>query len=557
MKRCPECRRDYTDGTLSYCLDDGTPLLEGPADDDAATRILLADNIRSDVPATRDVHDRVSAKSPTLNTGNKVVLAAAFAIPVLITLLVGGYLYLKRDPAALIESIAVMPLVNESGNPELEYLSDGITESLINSLSKLPTLKVKARDTVFRYKGADVIKEGAAKELAVQAVLVGRITQRADDLSLFLELIDAGTGDSLWSEDYNRKLKDLPALQTEITRDVSRKLRSRLSTADAKQLTSNYSENSDAYQDYLKGRYLWGRRTPESIRRAIDYFNQAIEKDPNYARAYAGLADAYVVPASRMAPRDAMPKAKAAAMRALELDDTLAEAHTSLARVLQVYEWNWSEAEKEFKRAIELDPRYPVAHQWYGGYLERTGNIAEAINERKLALELDPLSTITNFELAQSYYFSRDYDKALRQLAATLELDPTFPAAIQYLPAVYVQKGMFEEAIASINAAQPGAAIGETGTPGYVYAVAGRKAEAIAAVEELLSLRKQQYVSAVSIALVYVGLGKKDEALSWLEKGYEERAFQMQALTVEPRWDSIRSDPRFAALRRRIGLPEK
>jgi TolB-like protein len=257
-----------------------------------------------------------------------------------------------------------MPFVNESGNTDVEYLSDGMTESLINSLSTLPNLSVKARNTVFRYKGKDIDEKKLGQELSVQALLFGRFTQRGDDVTLFLSLVDSGTGNALWGEQYDRKMRDLPILRNDIARDVAQKLRSRLSNTEATNLTKNYTANADALRLYFYGRHSWSKRTPESVRKSIEYFNQAIEKDPNFALAYSGLADAYVVPALSMAPSDVMPKAKVAATRALEIDNTLAEAHTSLARVLQAYDWNWTEAEREYKRALELDPRYPLANQW-------------------------------------------------------------------------------------------------------------------------------------------------------------------------------------------------
>jgi tetratricopeptide (TPR) repeat protein len=333
------------------------------------------------------------------------------------------------------------------------------------------------------------------------------------------------------------------------------RLKLRLTGEQQKQLTKRETTNPEAYQLYLKGRYFWNKRTPEAIGKAVEYFDQAIEKDPGFALAYVGLADSYVVPANRKPPREVMPKAKAAAMRALEIDDTLAEAHTSLGRVLQVYDWNWSEAEKEYKRAIELNPRYPVAHQWYGGYLERTGHINEAISERKLALELDPLSTTTSFELGQSYFFAREYDSALEQFQKTLELDPKFGAVYQFLPAVYLQKGMYSVAIAKVSEAPESVDTVSSGVRGHTYAAAGRTREARMMLDQLKELQGQKYISAVSIALIYTGLGEKDEALEWLEKGYDERSFQMQFLKLDPRWDSLRDEPRFTELVKRIGLP--
>ena len=346
------------------------------------------------------------------------------------------------------------------------------------------------------------------------------------------------------------------SVKQSIAREVVEKLKIRLTGDQKKQITKTETTDPEAFKLYLKGRYFWGRRSPGSIRKAIDSFEDAIRKDPNFALAFAGLADAYVVPANRVPPSEAMPKAKAAAMRAIEIDDNLAEAHTSLGRVLQVYDWNWSAAEKEFKRALDLNPRYAVAHQWYGGFLERTGRLDEGIAERKQALELDPLSTIASFELGQAYYFARDYDQAAAQLQKTLDLDPDFPAAVQYMPLVYVQKGMFELAIAKLKEAPESAELDSTGMPGYIYSVVGRKQEARAMVSKLIGLRDQQYISPVAIAIVYAGLGEEGNAIEWLEKGYQEHAFQMQFLKLDPRWDNLRNDPRFVDLARRIGLPQ-
>ncbi len=486
-------------------------------------------------------------------------LGAALIAVLLLALTGIGYWYWSRRDAGgnQVNSIAVLPFVNESGNPEVEYLSDGMTESLINSLSNLPNLSVKARNSVFRYKGANIDEKRIRQELSVDALLLGRVLQRGDNVTLYLSLVDARTGASLWGEQYDRKMQDIAVLQKDIASDVSRKLRARLSNAEAKHLTRNYTDNSEAYQLYLKGRFFWNQRTPDATRKAIEHFEQAIAKDPGFALAYTGLADSYVVPANRLEPRVAMPKAKTAALQALVIDDTLAEAHTSLARVLAVYDWNWTDAEKEFKRAIELNPRYAVAHQWYGGYLERTGHINEAISERKLALELDPLSTTTIFELGQNFLFARDYDQAIAQFQRCLELDPAYPAAHQYLPLAYVQKGMYEEALAKIRAAPESASLRLTGVPGYVYAVSGHVSEAKKELEEIKKLRETEYISAPSVSYIYAGLGERDEALSWLEKGFEERAFQMQLLNVDPRFDNVRDDPRFVELVRKVGLPIK
>jgi len=488
--------------------------------------------------------------------GRRELIAAAVAGAVLLTLLIGGFWFFGKPGARQIGSIAVMPFVNESGIADAEYLCDGMTETLISSLARLRNLNVKARNTVFYYKGKAPDPKTLGRELSVEAVLLGRVVARGGRLTLFLELVDASTGDHIWGEQYNRSQSDLVALQNEVALDVSNKLRSRLSGSDEQSLTKGYTENDEAYQLYLKGRYFWSRRSSGSLPKAIEYFTLAIQKDPDFALAYSGLADAYVVPSNRMAPHDAMPKAKAAALRALEIDDTIAAAHTSLARVLHVYDWNWKEAEKEYRRAIELDPRYPVAHQWFGGYFERTGHVNESISERKLAVELDPLSAVINFELGQAYFFARDYDQAIEHLRKALELDPDFSTALHFLVGSYGQKGMYDVALARLEGNPQDVDLPAVGTVGYVYAIAGRTKEARNMLDEFKRVRGQRYVSAANLAMIHAGLGEKDEALTWLEKGYEERAYQMQFLKVDQRWDSLRDNPRFADLVRRLRFPE-
>ncbi len=464
-----------------------------------------------------------------------------------------------RGGKAGISSIAVLPFANNSADPNAEYLSDGISESLINSLSQLPGLKVIARSSSFKYKGKEVDVQEVAQTLGVDAVLTGRVSQRGDGLIISVELVDARDKTQMWGEQYDRKMSDLLAIQREIAREIVEKLKYKFS-GKQEGLAKHYTENNEAYQLYLKGRFYWNKRTLEALKKSIDYYNQAIEKDPGFALAYAGVADSYVVPANRLAPQDAMPKAKAAAMRALELDETLAEAHASLGRVLAAYEWDWTGAEKEYKRAIELNPRYAVAHEWYGGYFEAMGRHSEAIAERKRAQELDPLSLIINFELGLAYYYARDYDKAIVQLQKTLDLDQNFPPAHNFLPAAYEQKGMFDEAIAEFKKAIPltGGSewtLSKAGL-GHVYAVTGKRREARKQLEELKQLSEREYVPGNSIALIYAGLGEKDQAFVWLEKAYEQHAFQMQWIKIEPRWDSVRSDPRFENLMGRINLPQ-
>ena len=556
MKHCPECNRNYADPTLSFCLQDGAPLIFGAAEDEPSTAILGTGDTGEQATRTFD-RERISHQSqvdrttPTATKRNSLI-TGVIGIILVTALGVGGYFYYGRGTSKQIDSIAVMPFVNESGNSDVEYLSDGITESLINSLSTLPNLSVKARNTVFRFKGKEIDERKLGQELSVQAVLFGRFTQRGDDLMLSLSLVDSVTGNSLWGEQYDRKMQDLPALRNEITRDVAQKLRTRLSNADATNLTKNYTANAEALRLYFYGRYSWSKRNTEAVRKSIEYFDQAIEMDPNFALAYSGLADAYVVPALSMPPSEVMPKAKAAAKRAIELDDTLAEAHTSLARVLQIYDWNWTEAEKEYKRGMELDPRYALAHQWYGGYLERLGRMDESIAERKVAVELDPLSASPNFELGLAYFFTKDYARAIQQLQRALELEPGFPAAFQMLLIAYSLNGQLDVALAKIQEASEDISLSSAG---QIYAWAGRRDDAMRVFEKLELRSRQGYISATAFAFIYAALGDNDKAIDYLEKGYEERAFQMQFLKIDPRWDKLRDDPRFQELLKKIGLP--
>ena len=455
-------------------------------------------------------------------------------------------------------SIAVLPFANETGDANAEYLSDGISESLTNSLSQLPGIKVAARSSAFKYKGTNSDLQEVARALGVGAILTGKVAQRGENLAISVELVDASDKTQIWGEQYDRKMSDLLEIQREIAREIVAKLKLKVSS-EANEPAKHYTDSNEAYQLYLKGRFYWNKRTADALQKSIEYFNQAIDKDPRFALAYAGLADSYVVPANRLAPRESMPKAKAAAIQALVLDETLAEAHVSLGRVLASYDWDWTNAEKEYKRAIELNPRYATAHQWYGGYLSVMGRSDEAIAERKRALELEPLSLVINFELGLSYYHARDYDKAIEQFQKTLELDQNFPAAHNFLPAAYEQKGMYKEAIAEFKQSIPltngsESTLSKAGL-GHLYAVTGRRNDAVLVLDELKQTFDREYLPASNIALVYAGLNEKDQAFTWLNKAYEQRAFQLQWINLDARWDNLRSDARFQDLLRRIGLP--
>jgi TolB-like protein/Tfp pilus assembly protein PilF len=579
MKRCPACKRVETDDALVFCRADGTALVSdsGSVSAEIGTVKFNSSPVASEVetsvlpqPATdagisrptapTTVLDRQQATGRTRELGKpKRTKAVIFLVATvfIMAIAVSAYFYLSRKNNAAIQSVAVLPFTNASGNSEVEYLSDGITESLINSLSQLPNLSVKARSTVFRYKGKDVGPQQVGSELSVQAVLNGRVTQRGDQLTLSLELVDARTGDQIWGEQYNRKTADLVSLQSEIARDVSNKLRVKLSGVDEQKLAKNYTANAEAYQLYLKGRFYWNKRTGEALKKSIEHFNQAIEKDPSYALAYAGLGDAYsLLPGyGGASPRESFPKAETAARRAVELDDTLAEAHTSLAQVL-IEEWNLPESDREIQRAIALNPNYPTAHHWYGcNNLLVTGRFDEAIAEGKRAQELDPLSLIINADLGYDYIYARRYDQAIEQLRKTIEMDQSFYYAHRLLGQAYELKGSFPEAFAEYQTAGR-----MSDDPlvlaflGHAYAASGQRDEALKTLNQLTEIARQRYVSAYSVAIVYAELGDKDQALNWLEKGFQERATKMAFLKIDPFFDNLRSDPRFADMARRVGL---
>lgn len=498
------------------------------------------------------------ARGLLLSPRRRVILAAA--IFVVITAAVAAvFSYLRPAMGgAPVESLAVLPLVNAGGSADTEYLSDGITESLINSLSQLPNLRVMSRNSVFRYKGQEVDARTVGNSLSVNAVLTGRVAQHGDELSVSVELVDARDRSQLWGGRYNRKLADLGALQNEITRDVSRKLRARLTGTDERKLAKSYSTNAEAYQLYLRGRYQLLKNTPAEIQSAISHFRQAIEIDPSYGLAHVGLADAYrVLALSGESPAtEALPQTKAAAQKAVEIDDALAEAHAALGLVIYWYDWDFAEAENQFNRAVELDPNSADTHQAYANLLSYTGRHAEALAEIKRARELDPLNVRTGALEGSILINAGRPDDALAKLQKTLELEPNYWFASQYVASAYIEKGMFAEAVTEAQKARElsGASTRPTGFRGYALAKAGRRAEARAELEALLTLSKGRYVSPYNIAMIYNGLGERDETLAWLERGYLEREPRMVFLRAEPKWNNLRADPRFQDLLRRVGF---
>ncbi len=480
------------------------------------------------------------------------------------TCLVAAALYLRffRGPAAALDSIAVLPFANAGGDPNTEYLSDGITESVINSLSQLRNLRVIARTTVFRYKGKDLDAQKIGRDLNVRATVTGRIQQRGTQLNIQAELVDVEKGSQLWGGQFNRQLAEVGRIQEDISKEISEKLRLRLTGEDQKRLSKHYTENTEAYQLYLRGRYEWNKRTADGLKKSIEYFNQAIEKDPGYALAYAGLADVYNVAAFplRLSPKEVFPRAKAAATKAVELDDTLAEAHSALATVKSVYDWDWLGAEREFRRAIELNPGYPTVHYFYGfTYLLPMGRFDEAITELKRAIELDPFSAILNVNLGWALYFVRRYDDAIVQLKKAAEIDPNFGQAHMHLAEAYEEKGMHEEAIAELAKLPPAYSVSldprELAMVRQAYAMAGMRGYWQKYLEILKDHAKQRYVPPSFIAGMPARLGDKDQAFEWLEKAYEARDEFIRLVRVDPTFDNLHSDPRYADLLRRMGLP--
>jgi serine/threonine-protein kinase len=482
--------------------------------------------------------------------GATFVVAMLFVVIAAVT-----YFSFVRTSRATIDSIAVLPFTNIAADSSTEYLSDGITESIINSLSRLPKMRVMARSTVFSYKGREVDPRRVGRDLGVEAVLMGRVTQRADLLIIQADLVNVADGSLLWGEQYNRKFTDIFTVQDEIAKEVSDKLRLRLSGEEKQQLAKRYTENTEAYQLYLKGRYYWNKRTEESLKQAIDYFNQAIALDPSYALAYAGVADCYqILPFySELPAKEACPKARAAAQKALEIDTTLAEAHAVLAMVKWDYDWDFAGAEREFKKSLELNPNYASVHQWYAEYLATMGRHEEAIAEAKLAREIDPLSLIINTVEGFILYLAREHDLAIEKLQKTLEMDSNFARAHLYLGQAYVEKKRYDEAIEEFQKAATlsGDSAETLALLAYANAMSGRKGEAQKIVSEL-SNRKS--APPYWVALAHTALKEKDQALVRLEDAYESRYLWLVFFNVDPKFDSLRSDPRFAELVRRVGF---
>jgi eukaryotic-like serine/threonine-protein kinase len=472
----------------------------------------------------------------------------ALTLVALAAVLVGVLAFTDRDHT--IESIAVLPFINQNTDDNARLLSDAITDSIINNLSRLSNLNVKPRNAVQRFSNREVELKDVAKELSVHAVLTGRVVQHGDELSVSVALVDTHDNRHLWGEVYKRKIADLLLIQQEISRAVSNELSLKLSGDEKLRL--------EAHQLYLKGRNAWSKRTAESLQEGIKYFEDATRTDPSYAPAYAGLADCYnmLVNYSVLPSKEAFPKARRAAEKALELDQDLAEAHAALAFINHQWEWDWIEAEREFKLAIDSKPNYAPAHQWYSSLLAGTGRTEEAIAEAKRAQELEPFSLIVSSHLGWINYLARRYDQAIEQAQQKLKLDPNFFPAHRYQALAHQAQGKHDLAIAGFQKALSLS----RGSPllkaelAHAYAIAGRRKEAQAALDELQQLSVSRHFSPSHLALIYTGLGENDRAIELLNKAFNERAERLVWLKVDPRFDRLHSDARFIDLLQRIGL---
>jgi TolB-like protein/Flp pilus assembly protein TadD len=579
MKRCPQCNRLESDEALKFCRVDGTTLISdsGAVSGDAGTAKFGSGAVSSDIETSVLPHrtdadiNRPTAPTTVLpatatpSTTSELtkpkrrgILFGLIAVVVL-GVVIGGYLFFTRKTTAAIQSIAVMPFVNESGNAELDYLSDGITETLIKSLSNLPNVNVKPRSSVFRYKGKDTDLRTIGRELNVQAILNGRVTQHGDELSLSLELVDVQKDKVIWTEQYQRKTSDLVSLQSEIARDISTKLKSKLSGAEETKVSKTATADPEAYQAYLKGRYYWNRRTAENIKKAIEQFKIATDRDPNYALAFVGLADCYVVSNeyAGVPTSETVPRARSYAERALSLDPQLAEPHATLGWASESL-WQWAEAEKEFKRAIELNPNYPTAYHWYSIFLRNMGRYDESATIITRAHELDPLSSVISVNVSRVDQVQNNHAASIENSLKIIELDPNFGAAYQYLALSYLKQERDAEAIAAAEKAveitkRSGVTLGDLG---HIYAATGKQTQARSVISELEDQYAHKKAIGQDIAAVYAGLGEKDKAFEWLERDFQVQNDRLPNIRWELQFESLRDDPRFKEMLKRMNLPE-
>ena len=542
------------------------------AESETATQIIeTSPGVNSEIRTPIPVLPNASAETPratqTDNLEPPTFIAKIKRTPLLIAslslvLLIGGlFAFRYFTTNKQIESIAVMPFINDSGNADIEYLSDGMTETLISTLSQLPHLNVKARSTVFYYKGKEITPKKIGEELGVQAVLLGRVAQRGNDLKLSLELVDTTTQDVIWTEQYDRQQSELISLQGEIARDVSDKLRTKLSGEEVAKLTAVHTADPKAYELYLKGKYYSNQFTKAGLQTGVESFNQAVATDPNYSRAYSGLAYTYILLDDWfMSPHESVAKARENATKAIAIDETDVDAHVVLALVAHWYDWDWKKAEDEFKRAIALNPKNSESYVYYAYFLSSQKRYDEGLSMARQGLQIDPLSSLANFGVASTLLFARRWDDAIAHLQNAIKVDPNYWFHRVYLGRAYEHRGMLSEATAEFQRgvdADPEQSENWSGLA-HAVAVSGKKADAEKILNDLISKSSAgSYVSPYNIAVIDAGLADNEKALSWLERAYTERSYYLPVyLTTDERLDHLRSEPRFKDMIRKIGLPE-
>jgi TolB-like protein/Tfp pilus assembly protein PilF len=527
-------------------------------------------NIEKGIPTTERVVSKrkpITSREITVTFGlKKLFIPALVVVALVIAAVIIWQLLLQKEVAPIPSdkpSIAVLPFVDLSPQKDQEYFCDGMTDEISAKLSRLKNWKVISRTSVMRYKSTDKDIKQIGQELGVATILEGSVRKEKDNIRVIATLINIADGSQIWSDTYDQKLKSVFVIQNDIAEKIANALKTQLSSEDKELLQKKPTENLEAYNLYLQGRWFWNKRTDEGLKKAIEYFDQVIEVDSNYAQAYAGLADSYTLLSEygTLPPKQAFPKAKAAALKALEIDETIAESHTSLAYVKFLFDWDWAGAEELFKRAIELNPSYATAPQWYSFLLLVTGRFDESVAMVRGALKSDPLSLILNSAVGLRLYFARRYDESIEEELKTLEMEADFIPALTILGNAYVKKGMFEEAILTFQMVvnlTGGVGWGNQPTIGYAYAVSGQRKNALNVLEQYKRLRaaKQRYISPYKIAAIYTGLGETDQAIEWLEEAYEERSILLLYLNIESLWDPLRSDPRFQDLLRRMNFPD-
>jgi TolB-like protein/Tfp pilus assembly protein PilF len=579
MKHCPQCNRVEADETLKFCRADGVPLVSDTSfvDGEAATGQIGTGSAGTEIetsilPHKTDAHS-IRTTSPTtvlpqssagntraLNKRKKFLTVAAVSV-VVVAIATGGYVVgrklLTSGTNETIQSIAVLPFENTSGSADSEYISDGLAETIIYRLSQLSNLNVSPRSSVFRYKGQKIDAEKVGNELGVDTVMSGRLIQRGDNLTISVDLVDVRNKKTLWGEQFERKTSDLLSTQREIASAIADKLRVKLSGNESTGITKQYTSNNDAYQLYLHGRYFWNKRTAENLAKATELLKAATEKDPNFALAYAGLADCYAVSyyyvADRLS-RDRIAIAKRYALKAIELDAELAEPHATLAFTTWLMDWDKVGAEREFLRAIELNPKYATAHHWYSRYLRGVGRLEEAFQEIKRAEEVDPLSLVIINNIAEIYIDRGDLQSAARECQRMIDLDPNFWPVHQTLGIVLTKQGRYAEALLE---AQKSIELSKRGNAslallGYVHAKLGQRSEVDLVIKELEKRYGDNSAEGRDVAIVYAGLGDKDRAFAWLEKAFADHSVFLPFLRLEPLMEPLRSDARWDELLRRV-----